>query len=330
MTPRKDVITVLIATYNRAAHLEQCLQSLAVQRFEYGDEVLIVDNASTDDTRAVVRKAMDWFPVPLRYFHEASPGKSNALALGVARAGGDVLALTDDDVLVAPDWIEAVRDGMQDASVALIAGRVEPRWEAKPPRWLRIRDRGGYSVLAAPLALLDYGAEQVPLDERSGLGANMAVRRADLHAIGGFPATLGKLRGTLLSGEDRYVCERLRDAGHRCVYAPGLVVRHWVPKERTRLAYFARWFFWSGITNSALDGDEGRGGLRTLLGVPVYLLRRLAVSGGAALGAAVAGRTTSAVEHGVAVAFAAGYIAHRWGLLASSVTLTRETSAQQI
>jgi GT2 family glycosyltransferase len=329
MTRQRVVITVLIATYNRAAHLEQCLQSLAVQRFEPGDEVLIVDNASTDHTRAVVQKASGWFPVALRYFHESSPGKSNALVLGVAHAAGDVLALTDDDVLVAADWIEAVREGMRDASIALTGGRVEPRWETSPPRWLQLQDRRGYSVLAAPLALLDYGAERDVLDERSALGANMAVRRAALDEIGGFPASLGKLRGTLLSGEDRYVCERLRDAGHRCVYSPAMVVRHWVPKARTRLWYFARWFFWSGITNSALDGAERTPGLRTLLGVPVYLLKRLAAGSVAAVAAAVTGRFATAVEHGVAVAFAAGYIAHRWGVLASGVTLQTHASAQQ-
>jgi GT2 family glycosyltransferase len=329
MTRHDGVLSVLIATYNRAAHLEACLQSLAVQRFGPDDEVIVVDNASTDRTRTVVQKAMDWFPVPLRYLHESSAGKSNALALGLGHAAGDIVAFTDDDVLVAADWIEAVREAMQEPSVALVAGRVEPRWETRPPRWLRLRGDNGYSVLAAPLALLDYGSEPSVLDERSALGANMAVRRAALDDIGGFPATLGKLRGTLLSGEDRYVCERLRDTGHRCVYSPGLLVRHWVPRQRTRLSYFVRWFFWSGITNSVLDGADRSRELRTLAGVPVYLLKRVVASGAAAVVATITGRFAQAVEHGVAAAFAAGYIAHRWGVLASGMTLHTQTSAPQ-
>ena len=307
-------VTVLIATYNRAAHLEECLQALAVQRFEPGDQVVIVDNASTDDTRDVVHRAADWFPIPLQYLFEPTAGKSHALALGLRCATADLIALTDDDVLVAADWVERIRMTMADRSIALVAGRVEPRWETAPPRWLRFDEGAGYSKLASPLALVDYGDEPSLLDDRAALGANMAVRRHALDSVGGFPTSLGKLRGTLLSGEDRYVCERLREIGCRCMYFPAIVVHHWVPRERLRLQYFARWFFWSGITNSALEGvaPNSPPRWRSLLGVPVYLIRQAAVATLGALTALLAGRPARAVEHGTEIAFALGFIAHRW------------------
>jgi len=72
-------ITVLIATYNRAALLERCLAQLARQGFETGDEAVIVDNGSTDATKDVVERAGAGFPVPLRYLVETAPGKSRAL-----------------------------------------------------------------------------------------------------------------------------------------------------------------------------------------------------------------------------------------------------------
>lgn len=307
-------VTVLIATYNRAFHLVECLQALAVQQFGPADEVVIVDNASTDGTRVAVQQAAAWFPVPLQYLFEPTPGKSHALALGLRCSTGDVIALTDDDVLVAADWVEGIRTAMSDASIALVAGRVEPRWETAPPRWLRFDDGAGYSKLASPLALVDYGDEPSLLDDRAALGANMAVRRRALDAVGGFPTTLGKLRGTLLSGEDRYVCERLREIGCRCLYLPGIVVHHWVPRERLRLGYFARWFFWSGITNSALEGvaPPAPRRRRSLLGVPVYLIRQAAGATAGVLAALLSGRPARAVEHGADVAFALGFIAHRW------------------
>lgn len=307
-------VTVLIATYNRAAHLLECLQALAIQRFEPGDQVVIVDNASTDDTRAVVHQAAAWFPIALRYLFEPAPGKSHALALGLRWSTGDVIALTDDDVLVGADWMERIRTAMSDATIALVAGRVEPRWETAPPRWLRFEDGVGYSKLASPLALVDYGDEPSLLDDRAALGANMAVRRGALDSVGGFPTTLGKLRGTLLSGEDRYVCERLREIGCHCMYFPEIVVHHWVPRERLRLGYFARWFFWSGITNSALEGvaPGAPPRRRSLLGVPVYLIRQAAGATAGFVTAMLSGRPARAVEHGADVAFALGFIAHRW------------------
>jgi len=307
-------VTVLIATYNRAPHLLECLQALAVQRFGPDDQVVIVDNASTDDTRAIVQQAAAWFPIPLQYLFEPTPGKSHALALGLRGSTGEVIALTDDDVLVAADWIERIRAAMADGTLALVAGRVEPRWEVRPPRWLRFEDGAGYSKLASPLALVDYGDEPSLLDDRAALGANMAVRRRSLDAVGGFPPALGKLRGTLLSGEDRYVCERLRETGCRCMYFPAIVVQHWVPRERVRLGYFARWFFWSGITNSALEGVSSPppARRRSILGVPVYLIRQAAAAAAGVLTSVLTGRPARAVEHGADVAFALGFIAHRW------------------
>ena len=328
MTPRPGTITVLIATYNRAALLLECLQALAVQDFEPDDEVIIVDNASTDGTKAAVARAATWFPVALRYLYEPHAGKSHALSAGLLYAIGDVIAFTDDDVLVARDWLDSMRRALQDPSVALVAGRVEPRWDIPPPRWLRFEHAKGYSALASPLALLDYGIETSVLDARTALGANMAVRRTALSTIGGFPTTLGKLRHTLLSGEDRYVCERLRDAGHRCMYVPSIVVRHWVPRERLRLLYYLRWFFWSGITNSVLDAAEPAAG-RELLGVPSYVLRRVPASAAATLAAAARGSLTTAVERMMNVAFTLGYLAHRWRVSAAAPPIPRHAGAQQ-
>jgi hypothetical protein len=177
---------------------------------------------------------------------------------------------------------------------------------------------------------VDYGAVASQLDNRAALGANMAVRRDALDAVGGFPTSLGKLRGTLLSGEDRYVCERLRETGCRCMYYPDILVHHWVPRERLRLRYFARWFFWSGITNSALDGVGPAPARRhrSVLGVPVYLLRQAATATAGALTSLLTGRPGVAVEHGADIAFALGFIAHRWRVSAARVTVSAPAGPQ--
>ena len=281
-------ISVIIATHNRCNLLDDCLTHLARQAFIPGDEIVVVNNGSIDGTPAVVARHARGSAVPLVYVEEPVPGKSYAVAAAVRVAKGDVLAFTDDDVNVAPTWLDSIRRAMADQLTALVGGPVEPRWERRPPAWLRLPAEN-CGRLTAPLALLNYG-------------------------VGGFAPHLGKLRGTLLGGEDHELCRRVQDAGLRAVYRPDVRVRHWVPVDRMRVGYYLSWYFWSGITNAAMDAEQPPRG-RTVLGVPLYLFRRGASAGIGAIAAAVAGNLTGAIERAIDVAFAAGYAAWRWRLV---------------
>jgi GT2 family glycosyltransferase len=224
-----------------------------------------------------------------------------------------VLAFTDDDVLVEDDWLAAIRAAMADPEVGLVGGPVLPLYEGRVPDWLDLEGDSGFGRLAAPLALLHYGPTRSPLGQRVALGANMAVRRDVFEGVGGFPADLGKLRGTLLSGEDHEVCERVQAAGFAAVYDPSIRVRHFVPADRLRVRYFLRWFFWSGVTNAALDRarpahDPGR----RLLGAPAYILRQLGVASAATAGSLLRASWSGAADHATRAAFAAGYVWASW------------------
>jgi glucosyl-dolichyl phosphate glucuronosyltransferase len=308
-------LSVIIATRDRHQLLDECLVHLARQPFAPGDEVIVVDNGSSDDTPAVIARHARRYQVPLRHLDERRPGKSYALATALAVAQGDVLAFTDDDVNVEPSWLDAIRAAMADPTVALIGGPVAPRWERRAPSWLR-KAADSYGSLTAPLALLNYGAEASPLGPRTVLGANLAVRREVFARVGGFASHLGKLQGTGLSGEDDELCRRVQAAGFRTLYCPHARVGHWVPAERMRVRYYLWWFFWSGITNATLDAAASRSG-RSLLGVPLYLVKRAAKAAVGAVAAVVSGNGTAAIERVIDVAFAAGYAARRWDLACS-------------
>ncbi len=309
-------VSVVIATYNRAALLADCLACLARQPFAAGDEVIVIDNGSTDETPDAIERARRLFAVPVHHLEERSPGKSRAIARGLDAASGEVLAFTDDDVEVGAGWLDAIRGAMRDPEVGLAGGPVAPRWQALPPRWLRAAvDTVG--PLAAPLALLDYGPASAELGDRTAIGANMAVRRAVFQQVGGFAPHLGKLRGTLLSGEDRELCRQVQAAGWRAVYAPDARVRHWVPADRMRFGYYISWFFWSGITHATLDAERPSTAA-TVLGVPRYLVRRAAAGSVGALFHAASGHLATSVERAMDVAFAAGYASRAWRMRASS------------
>src|SRR5687767_2492787 len=156
--------SVLICTYNRASLLRETLESLAGVRSVRSWEVVIVDNNSTDDTRTVVEEMAVTFPAPLLYVFEPRQGKSHALNTGLDVCRGQVIVFTDDDVHVAPDWVDAACEALEgERGPAYAGGPVRPLWGAVPPRWLD-QTRGD---LWGTLAILDYGAESFIFEDRN-------------------------------------------------------------------------------------------------------------------------------------------------------------------
>jgi glycosyltransferase involved in cell wall biosynthesis len=281
--PTIDSLSVLICTYNRAHLLEDTLAALGAAHppVDCAVDIIVVDNNSTDDTAAVVRRAAALGPHPVRYAVERAQGKSYALNHGLTLAGGDILALTDDDVLPAEDWLVRIVDRFRADDLVFVFGKVMPRWEVPPPPELlttRARDIWG------PLALIDYGDEPAHYDaasfgdKRLPIGANLAVRRDAIERIGGWRTDLGKVDNSLIAGEDHELCVRLYRAGlYRGLYDPAVVVRHFVPASRLTRDYFRRWFYWHGKTMARmtaaiyLDLDLAR--VRYVAGVPRFVYR---------------------------------------------------------
>ena len=91
--------SVIIKTRNRAGMLEDCLESVLNDRSAIDREIIVVDNASTDGTRALVEDLVRSDP-RLLYVWEPGIGNARALNAGVAKARGELLFFTDDDVIV--------------------------------------------------------------------------------------------------------------------------------------------------------------------------------------------------------------------------------------
>lgn len=255
-----DQVSVLICTYNRAALLRETLGALRdLDRPDACDiEILVVDNNSTDDTRSAVAETAASCPIPITYLREARQGKSFALNRGLAHARGDVVALTDDDVLPARDWLSRIVSVFRERNVTFAFGKVLPRWGGVPPPELltsRAQDIWG------PLAIVDYGdtpVEYLPHSQgqRLPIGANLAFARSALVTIGGWRTDLGKVNNTLISGEDHEIFLRMKRHGlFNGYYEPQVSVRHYVPAARLTRRYFRRWFFWHGKTTALMLDD---------------------------------------------------------------------------
>ena len=252
--------TILICTYNRAPLLRETLA--AMQQMKKPDDcavdIVIVDNNSTDNTSAVVRQAARITRFPITLLQERQQGKSFALNTGLAASTGDVLALTDDDVLPAVDWLAKMVDDFRSERVNFVFGKVLPRWTATPPPELLTPKA---QAIWGPLAIVDYGDEPQQYrvnstGQRLPIGANIGFLRSALLAIGGWRTDLGKVNNTLISGEDHEIFTRLRHHGlYYGYYDPEVSVRHYVPAARMTRRYFRKWFYWSGKTH-ALMLDE--------------------------------------------------------------------------
>jgi glycosyltransferase involved in cell wall biosynthesis len=314
--------TVLIPTYNRAALLDETLQSLRKVTVtpDRRWEVLVVDNNSTDDTRTVVERQAGDFPVPLRYLHEATQGRSSALNAGVTAAQGEVIAMTDDDVRVDEGWLEAACAALlnrTDARVEYVGGPVVPIWEADPPEWLDLT-RGD---LWGTIAIQDHGDRPFVYDEerKVPLGANMAARRSLFECIGGFRADLGRSAGRLVMGQEvPELLMRARAAGLRGLYLPAMRVHHHIPARRLERTYFRRWWFGKGVSRSALERSRPVTELGIDLRTTPHVLRVPRYMYGSALRDALGWirnaalrRRAEAFRHEMMLAYFAGYFISR-------------------
>src|SRR5208283_848817 len=101
-------ITVVLCTYNRCEELARALESIAASKLPESArwEVVVVDNNSTDETRAVVQKFLDRYPGRFRYLQEPQQGLSFARNTGVRNAFGEYVAFTDDDIQAEPAWLQ--------------------------------------------------------------------------------------------------------------------------------------------------------------------------------------------------------------------------------
>lgn len=264
-------VSVVVSSYNRAQLLEGTLRALVSQ--EVPDsldwEIVVVDNNSSDTTAQLVTGFSKTTVTPVRYIFEPKQGISHARNRGIEEARGSIIAFIDDDVLPELDWVPQLSAAIHRWKADGIGGRILPRWEGRPPRWLIQNPR-----LLSHLAIMDAGESSVlvfPMKGRTQVwGANMAFRRELLEAIGGFDTGLGAVGGRLFRGEDVDLINRALQRGSKIVYDPAVTVFHRVGYERMRKVYFRKLSFYIGRGEVWAKPVASQ---RTFLGAPLWLYR---------------------------------------------------------
>ena len=196
-------VTVVVCAYNEARTIHECLT--AIEELRYPDfECIVVNDGSTDETGSIAAQHPR-----VRLIETANEGLSAARNLGLERATGDIVAYTDADARVDPDWLTYLVQPFVHSDVVAAGG---PNVVPPDDAWL------AQCVARAPgspmhVLLDDRLAEHVP-------GCNCAFRRAALMAIGGFNPIFRR------AGDDVDVCWRLQAQGGKIGFAPAALVWH--------------------------------------------------------------------------------------------------------
>ena len=215
-------VSVIICTRDRPAHLRKCLKSFERLSDRPG-EILVVDNASrTSETREVVREFAG-----VKYVLEPRPGLDIARNTGLRQSSGEIIAFTDDDVVVHPDWIRRLRQGFAEPSVWAVTGPALPAALATEAQvafetfWSF--DRRYQPILFTPDFARKTRSRGTPT-WIIGAGANMAVRRQTFLLLGEFDERLDV--GAAGCGGDSELLYNLLSRGKSCRYEPSAVVFH--------------------------------------------------------------------------------------------------------
>jgi len=248
--------SVIVPTRERLASLRTALGALERQQDEGRFELIVVDDGSADGTGAFLaaRAAQG----ALVHVEGEGRGAAAARNAGIRRARGEIIACTDDDCEVPPDWVARLRDRLVDTGAAAVGGRVVAAPDA--PRPARISQ-----AITNGIARSFNESGAAPF-----LTSNNVAYRADaLRGAGLFDEGFAAA-----GGEERDLHERLRARGERLVYAPDIVVTH---RPRMGWGGFVRQQSAYGRGARRYYGHRHDAGARSRMG-PLQYLRAFAAA----------------------------------------------------
>jgi len=271
-------VSVVVTTCRSPDRLERCLRSILACDYAAFEVVVVENRPGTPVTR---RMLSECFPTEsrVRYVEESRSGLSSARNAGLAVAGGDVVAFTDDDVVVDRAWIRRFaaafdqRDDIGCVTGLILPLELETESQLQLEQFMALSKGFNRQVFRLPEALdtyplLPYTAGVI------GSGANTALRSDIAHEMGGFDPTLGT--GTpAAGGEDLDLYIRLLRSGHAIAYEPGAIIWHEHPSGTAKLHHQAYWY---GVGLGATFGKQliaGPGRRQLVRAVPAgvrYLL----------------------------------------------------------
>ena len=195
-------ISVVVCSYNGARTIRECCEGL--RRLEYPRfDVIVVDDGSTDGTAAIARA------YGFQVMRTPNRGLSHARNAGFQAATGEIVAYIDDDACPDPQWLSYLAQAFLTSEAAAVGGpNIPPPGDRAVAECIAHAPGGPVHVLIG-----DREAEHIP-------GCNMAFRKADLEALGGFDPQFR------VAGDDVDLCWRVTQSGRTIGFCAAAMVWH--------------------------------------------------------------------------------------------------------
>jgi len=215
-------LSVVICTRNRPKAIEQCIKSL-LNSNDKDFELIVVDNAPDDDKTEQVLKQ---YP-QVKYVKEPCKGLDRARNTGARHALRAIIAYTDDDVMLEPNWTKIIKTLFQDQQTMAVTGLVIPASLETKSQFIFEKEWGFNKGYLPKVFDKQYFAANVAIGVPAwdvGAGANMAFRREVFDVVGWFDERLD-VGASGCSGDSEF-WYRILAEGWTCNYFPHLFVYH--------------------------------------------------------------------------------------------------------
>lgn len=224
-------ISIIIPTYNRAHLLPLTLDSFLAQDYPRDRyEIIVADNNSVDSTREVIENYRSRDPI-MKSILEKRQGVHYARNSAAKIAQGDILYFTDDDMIADRDLLrEIIKPFRMDDKVASVTGRVLPRWEQTPPKWIL-----DYCVNGL-LSLCDKPEDLIISNHDCGVfSCHQAMRRDVFFKAGGFNPE--NTAGEWIGDGETGLNIKIKDLGYKFAYIGSSIIYHMIPPSRMTQRY---------------------------------------------------------------------------------------------
>ena len=272
------MLTAVFATKNRCHQIERSLKAFTkLVPPDGGWKLLVVDNGSEDATQFVLEAYRNI--LPLEILVEPRAGKNRALNRAIDAFAGDLVVITDDDVLPDHDWLVCLREAADShPEASFFGGTIAPDWPSELPSWLDER-RVNFGIL---FALMSRASG--PCDFTSVFGPNMAVRRSVFEHGYRFSNEIGPNSTNPLApmGSEWEFNERLHRHGHLGYFVADARVFHIIREEQLHEGWILNRAYRNGLGTASTTPPALAEGLPIVAGLTWRLLLRLLVFGCAA------------------------------------------------
>ncbi|QNN43034.1 glycosyltransferase family 2 protein [Pedobacter roseus] len=228
-------VSVIIPTYNRDFFIKLTLESFVTQNYPNMLEIIVIDNNSTDNTLAVVKELCEKYPI-IKYFEEPRQGVHYARNSAIKYAKGEVLYYTDDDMIAEPDLLTNLVPTFElNDKIAVVSGRVLPKWDIHPPDWI---------LKYCLNAHLSLNLDETPLiisDQMINIfSCHEAILKEAIINAGGFNPE--NTKGEWIGDGETGLSIKILDLGYLQAYNGLSVINHIIPKSRMTQSYLNKRF----------------------------------------------------------------------------------------